>query len=197
MKTLAALITGLNQEQIAKIEQTGELEIQVDGVPFILVTEDVEILSADIPGYKVANEGKITVALDITLTSELKQEGIAREVVNRLQNLRKEMGLDVTDRIAVEIKNNEKLNDAINLYKTYICSQILAEVFTLVNQLDGGVSIEVEDVVTDVKLNFNQWFCRSLYFYLFYCGGFRNLFNNWFRRRLSSRLFLPQALPLF
>ena len=153
MKTLAALITGLNQEQIAKIEQTGELEIQVDGVPFILVTEDVEILSADIPGYKVANEGKITVALDITLTSELKQEGIAREVVNRLQNLRKEMGLDVTDRIAVEIKNNEKLNDAINLYKTYICSQILAEVFTLVNQLDGGVSIEVEDVVTDVKLS--------------------------------------------
>ncbi|MCC6684316.1 MAG: isoleucine--tRNA ligase [Bacteroidia bacterium] len=153
MKTLAALITQLNQEQIATIEQTGTLEVQAEGEPFVLVTEDVEILSADIPGYKVANEGKITVALDITLTPELKQEGIAREVVNRLQNLRKEMGLDVTDRIAVEIKGNEKLNDAINSYKTYICSQILAEVFTLVNQLDNGVSIEVEDVVTDVKLS--------------------------------------------
>ncbi len=153
MKALAALITQLSQEQIARIEQTGTLEVQAEGEPFVLVTEDVEILSADIPGYKVANEGKITVALDITLTPELKQEGIAREVVNRLQNLRKDMGLDVTDRIAVEIKGNEKLNDAINSYKTYICSQILAEVFTLVNQLDNGVSIEVEDVVTDVKLS--------------------------------------------
>jgi len=153
MKTLAALITQLSQEQIAKIEQTGELEVQAEGEPFVLVPEDVEILSADIPGYKVANEGKITVALDITLTPELRQEGIAREVVNRLQNLRKDMGLDVTDHIAVEIKSNEKLNDAINSYKTYICSQILAEVFTLVNQLDNGVSIEVEDVVTDVKLS--------------------------------------------
>ena len=153
MKTLAALITQLSQEQIAQMEQTGTLEVQAEGEPFVLVTEDVEILSADIPGYKVANEGKITVALDITLTPELKQEGIAREVVNRLQNLRKDMGLDVTDRIAVEIKGNEKLNDAINSYKTYICSQILAEVFTLVNQLDNGVSIEVEDVVTDVKLS--------------------------------------------
>lgn len=153
MKALAALITQLSQEQIAQMEQTGTLEVQAEGEPFVLVTEDVEILSADIPGYKVANEGKITVALDITLTPELKQEGIAREVVNRLQNLRKDMGLDVTDRIAVEIKGNEKLNDAINSYKTYICSQILAEVFTLVNQLDNGVSIEVEDVVTDVKLS--------------------------------------------
>ncbi|MBX7205473.1 MAG: isoleucine--tRNA ligase [Bacteroidia bacterium] len=153
MKALAALITQLSQEQITQIEQTGELEVQAEGEPFVLVSEDVEILSADIAGYKVANEGKITVALDITLTPDLKQEGIAREVVNRLQNLRKDMGLDVTDRIAVEIKSNEKLNDAINSYKTYICSQILAEVFTLVNQLDNGVSIEVEDVVTDVKLS--------------------------------------------
>jgi isoleucyl-tRNA synthetase len=92
------------------------------------------------------------VALDVNITPELKSEGIAREVVNRLQNLRKDLGFEVTDRISVEIKSHDFLNDAINSHKSYICTQILAETLTISDSLSGGVSIEVEDITTDVKL---------------------------------------------
>ncbi|MFA7378863.1 MAG: class I tRNA ligase family protein [Bacteroidia bacterium] len=152
MKALAALITQFNQEQISQLENSGRLDLTVDGEVFTLSVEDVEILSSDIPGYKVANEGKITVALDVNITPELKSEGIAREVVNRLQNLRKDLGFEVTDRISVEIKSHDFLNDAINSHKSYICTQILAETLTISDSLSGGVSIEVEDITTDVKL---------------------------------------------
>lgn len=152
MKALAALITQFSQEQISQLENSGGLDLTVDGEVFTLSVEDVEILSSDIPGYKVANEGKITVALDVNITPELKSEGIAREVVNRLQNLRKDLGFEVTDRISVEIKSHDFLNDAINSHKSYICTQILAETLTISDSLSGGVSIEVEDITTDVKL---------------------------------------------
>jgi isoleucyl-tRNA synthetase len=152
MKALAALITQFSQEQISQLENSGRLNLSVDGEEFTLSVEDVEILSSDIPGYKVANEGKVTVALDINITHELKSEGIAREVVNRLQNLRKDLGFEVTDRISVEIKSHDFLNDAINSHKSYICTQILAETLTISDSLSGGVSIEVEDITTDVKL---------------------------------------------
>lgn len=152
MKALAALITQFSQEQISQLENAGGLDLTVDGEVFTLSVEDVEILSSDIPGYKVANEGKITVALDVNITSELKSEGVAREVVNRLQNLRKDLGFEVTDRISVEIKSHDFLNDAINSHKSYICTQILAETLTISDSLSGGVSIEVEDITTDVKL---------------------------------------------
>lgn len=152
MKALATLITAFSQEQIAALEGEGKLDILVEGELFTLSADDVEILSTDIKGYKVANEGKITVALDVTITPELKSEGIAREVVNRLQNLRKDLGFDVTDRISVEIKSHDFLNDAINSHKSYICTQILADVFTLTDTVSEGVSIDVEDITTDVKL---------------------------------------------
>lgn len=152
MKALAALITQFNQDQISQLENSGKLDLTVEGEEFALSVEDVEILSSDIPGYKVANEGKVTVALDINITHELKSEGIAREVVNRLQNLRKDLGFEVTDRISVEIKSHDFLNDAINSHKSYICTQILAETLTISDSLSGGVSIEVEDITTDVKL---------------------------------------------
>ncbi|MBP9725412.1 MAG: isoleucine--tRNA ligase [Bacteroidia bacterium] len=152
MKALAALITQFNQGQISQLENSGKLDLTVEGEEFALSVEDVEILSSDIPGYKVANEGKVTVALDINITHELKSEGIAREVVNRLQNLRKDLGFEVTDRISVEIKSHDFLNDAINSHKSYICTQILAETLTISDSLSGGVSIEVEDITTDVKL---------------------------------------------
>ncbi len=152
MKALAALITQFNQEQISQLENSGRLDLAVDGEVFILSLEDVEILSSDIPGYKVANEGKVTVALDVNISTELKSEGIAREVVNRLQNLRKDLGFEVTDRISVEIKSHDFLNDAINSHKSYICTQILAETLTISDSVSGGVSIEVEDITTDVKL---------------------------------------------
>lgn len=152
MKALAALITQFNQEQISQLENSGRLDLSVDGDVFTLSVEDVEILSSDIPGYKVANEGKVTVALDVNITPELKSEGIAREVVNRLQNLRKDLGFEVTDRISVEIKSHDFLNDAINSHKSYICTQILAETLTISDSVSDGVSIEVEDITTDVKL---------------------------------------------
>lgn len=152
MKALAALITQFNQDQISQLENSGKLDLTVEGEEFALSVEDVEILSSDISGYKVANEGKVTVALDINITHELKSEGIAREVVNRLQNLRKDLGFEVTDRISVEIKSHDFLNDAINSHKSYICTQILAETLTISDSLSGGVSIEVEDITTDVKL---------------------------------------------
>lgn len=150
--TLLYYVPNFNQEQISQLENSGRLDLAVDGEVFILSLEDVEILSSDIPGYKVANEGKVTVALDVNISSELKSEGIAREVVNRLQNLRKDLGFEVTDRISVEIKSHDFLNDAINSHKSYICTQILAETLTISDSVSGGVSIEVEDITTDVKL---------------------------------------------
>ncbi|HSL87644.1 MAG TPA: class I tRNA ligase family protein, partial [Bacteroidales bacterium] len=126
MKNIGDAISSLTREEIVNFEKSGKRTFIVDGNEITLTTGDVEIISEDIPGWQVANEGKLTVALDITVTDELKYEGIAREFVNRIQNIRKESGFDVTDNINVLIEDHELVRNAINRHAGYIGSQTLA-----------------------------------------------------------------------
>lgn len=149
MKQIAAKVADFSQEDISQIEKEGGYQMDVDGEILDLVTEDFEIASEDIPGLIVASEDRITVALDITISDELKEEGIARELVNRIQNLRKDTGLEVTDRITLTVKKHDKIVDAINNNLPYICSETLADEFAWSNELkpEGGTAVEVADGV--------------------------------------------------
>ena len=111
---------------ISVFEKAGEFTFNIDGTEAVVELNDVEIISEDIPGWLVANEGNITVALDITVTDELKQEGIARELVNRIQNMRKSGGLEITDKICVIIEKNDETDKAVEVYGEYIAKQVLA-----------------------------------------------------------------------
>jgi isoleucyl-tRNA synthetase len=121
--------------------------LNLDSEILTLESSDVEISSEDIPGWLVATEGKITVALDITISPELLQEGIAREVVNRLQNLRKDSGLEVTDRIQVWMQHQDTVSQAIQKNLKYICNEILADSFEIIPTLtdDNAVSVEIDE----------------------------------------------------
>ena len=119
------------------MKTTGNHPITINGQQIILTTEDVEIISEDIPGWQVANEGKLTVALDITVSDDLRYEGIAREFVNRIQNIRKENGFDVTDKITVLIEDHEFVREAVKRHSGYIASQTLATAVTLTDSLKG------------------------------------------------------------
>ena len=127
MKLAAAAIGKLDQATIARLETEGVLEIDLDGETYALTREDVDIQAADIPGWEIASDGPLTVALDLTLTPELEREGLARELVNRIQNLRKGAGLEVTDRIKVTLSQNETLAAAVAVHGDYIRSEVLAD----------------------------------------------------------------------
>ena len=144
MKSIAATITAFSQSQINDLESAGRCELTVDGQPVEILVSDVEIATQDIPGWVVANEGSLTVALDITLTPELIEEGIARELVNRIQNIRKE-GFDVTDRISVTLENGE-WKSAVEHYRDYICNETLAERLEMVDSVEGDNVQTVEFV---------------------------------------------------
>ena len=145
MKDLAASIAELPQESILQLEQTGRLEMTVLGQAAEITTDDVEIFSEDIPGWLVANEGRLTVALDITVTDELRQEGIARELVNRIQNIRKSNGYEITDKIKVTIQSDEQINEVIEQYKSYISNQVLATSLVSANLTDG-IELDLDDL---------------------------------------------------
>ena len=136
MKDTAAAITSMSQQDILRFEQEKEFSLQVAGQPVRLTEEDVEILSEDIPGWQVASEGKLTVALDITLTEGLKDEGIAREFINRVQNLRKDRGFEVTDRIDLKVLNHASIQRSLINNKDYICAEILAASLDFVDRLE-------------------------------------------------------------
>jgi isoleucyl-tRNA synthetase len=155
MKEISAAFAGMSQQQIASLEREKQLSIKIAGEEIVLGPDDAEILSEDIPGWLVANEGRITVALDITITDELRQEGIAREFINRIQNLRKESGYDVTDKIRVEITRHPALNAAIEKHRDYIGSQTLAREIMLIDT-NGEDFREVEiddDIKTGMKIS--------------------------------------------
>ncbi len=115
--------------------------------------EDVEILSEDIPGWLVANEGRLTVALDVNVTKELKEEGIARELINRIQNLRKESDFDVTDKISLEIGRHEEITEAVEHFEAYISSQVLAEKITLTDTRDEQAKeVEIDEIRTFIRI---------------------------------------------
>ncbi|MDC1451929.1 isoleucine--tRNA ligase [Vicingaceae bacterium] len=137
MKQVAGAISQLSQDQISDLENNDKIELQFSDKTIELTTADVEISSEDIPGWLVAAEGKYTVALDVTLSEELIEEGVAREVVNRLQNFRKEAGFEVTDKINISLETSSELNEAIQNNKNYICSETLAENLSFVDKIEG------------------------------------------------------------
>jgi isoleucyl-tRNA synthetase len=150
MKGVAACMDHLSQEQIAELEEKGTLAISVEGQELTVEAADVDIISEDIPGWLVGNEGNLTVALDITLTDELRNEGMARELVNRIQNLRKKGGLEITDRIHVEIQPEETITKAIKGFGEYVSRQVLADEIRLVD--NDGQEVEFDDFKIHIKI---------------------------------------------
>ncbi len=138
MKQIAAAVNGFTQDDIKKLEQENEYKLDINGQEVIITPDDVDITTQDIPGWIVANQGNLTVALDISVTPELKQEGLARELVNRVQNIRKDMGLEVTDHIKLTVERNPETDDAFLAFNDYICSETLAET-TFVETLTDDV----------------------------------------------------------
>ncbi|MBP5771287.1 MAG: isoleucine--tRNA ligase [Bacteroidaceae bacterium] len=146
MKDVNAAVTALTQEQIAVLE-TGQLPLTLPtGDNITVELEDVEIFSEDIPGWTVANDGALTVALDITVTDELRNEGIARELIKRIQNLRKESGFEITDRITVELTHHPDTDRAVAAFGEYICGQVLADRLDITNQLERPVTLDLEGI---------------------------------------------------
>jgi isoleucyl-tRNA synthetase len=152
MKEVSGAINALSQEDIAAFENAGSFAIKVNGEKVLLNLEDVEIVSEDIPGWLVANEGSLTVALDIHITEELRQEGMARELINRIQNIRKESGFDVTDKIEVLIEKHELINEAVENHGNYIGSQTLASSILLKDTLENQASKRI-DIDEDIFIN--------------------------------------------
>ena len=153
MKQISTLIAAMEQSDIFEFEKNGRYQLNIGTEPIDLSLEDVEILSEDIPGWLVANEGHLTVALDINVTKELKEEGIARELINRIQNLRKESNFDVTDKITLAIGRHKEINEAVENFSQYIASQVLAEHIELTDEKDDKArDIEIDDIHTFIKI---------------------------------------------
>ncbi|PLB20618.1 isoleucine--tRNA ligase [Mariniflexile rhizosphaerae] len=152
MKAIASEVTNFSAEDINKIEQNGVLDIEVNGKNITLTLDDVEITSQDIEGWLVANEGNLTVALDITISEDLRMEGVARELVNRIQNLRKDSGFEVTDRIDVKLQNDAYIVTAINTNMSYIKAETLTEDLEIIDKLDNGIEIAFDDVNTKLYI---------------------------------------------
>jgi isoleucyl-tRNA synthetase len=152
MKSVAAAVDTLSQEQIAELEANGRLTIvPIDSVdPIEILTEDVEIISEDIPGWLVSNEGNLTVALEVELTDELRQEGMAREIINRIQNIRKDSGLEITDRIHITLAPNEEIQKAVAGYGDYIKTQVLADDITIAP--NEGVEVDFDEFKLNIKI---------------------------------------------
>ena len=157
MKEISSAIALLTPQEIVSFENNGSHPVTISGQPITLTLEDVEIISEDIPGWQVANDGKLTVALDITVSDDLRYEGIAREFVNRIQNIRKENGFDVTDKITVLIEDNEFVHEAVTRHAAYIGSQTLATIVNLVSKLtDHNTNdIEIDEVAVKVMVEKN------------------------------------------
>jgi len=148
MRFVAAELQKLSNEEIAKIEKEGSIKINVDGNEETISLNEVEISTQDIEGWLVANQGNLTVALDVTITDELKNEGIARELVNRVQNIRKDSGFEVTDRIRLFLKRDGILENAIQENAEYIKNETLTNELIFKDVIENGNNIEFDDVKT-------------------------------------------------
>ena len=153
MKSIANAIRNFSKEEISKIELDGKIPIELDGKMINLELSDVEISSKDIEGWLVANEGSITVALDVTISEDLRKEGVARELINRIQNARKDRGLEVTDRIKLTILKFGDLQESIDNNKEYIMSETLTEELVFVDQLIDGLDIEFDTIKSKILIN--------------------------------------------
>jgi len=155
MKDISAAISEMKQEEITRFESSGSFTIEAGGQKIELQSSDVEIISEDIPGWLVANEGKLTVALDITVTDELRYEGIARELVNRIQNIRKDSGYEVTDKIVIVLEDKDFIREAVNRHSSYISGQTLATSVGLAVKPEGKdiKEIEIDDIAILISVS--------------------------------------------
>ena len=153
MKSVAANMSALSQDEIAQLEKDGHIDLNIDGQTATVDAADVEIISEDIPGWLVSNEGNLTVALEVELTPELKKEGMARELINRIQNLRKDNGLEITDRVVVTIAPNAEAEEAVESYGEYIKSQVLANDIIIAN--NDGTEVDFDDFKLNIKVEKN------------------------------------------
>jgi isoleucyl-tRNA synthetase len=143
-------MASLSQDQIAQLETEGSIKLDIEGEEAVVETSDVEIISEDIPGWLVSNEGNLTVALEIELTDELLNEGMARELINRIQNIRKESGLEITDRVAVTVASNEQTDKAIAEYADYIKTQVQADELNI--GVNDGEAVDFDDFTLNIKV---------------------------------------------
>ena len=150
MKQVAARMDTLSQDEIAALEATGEFNFDLEGQPIKVEAADVEIISEDIPGWLVSNEGNLTVALEVELTEDLRREGMARELINRIQNLRKETGLEITDRISVVIEPNKEAEAAVSSFGELIKTQVLANDITLAE--NNGTDVEFDEFSLHIEI---------------------------------------------
>ena len=149
MKSVNETVTNMSQEQISQLEKNGNITLQVEGVDALIELADVEIFSEDVPGWTVANEGALTVALDVEVTDALRREGVAREIVKKIQAVRKESGFDITDRISVVVSSNEASDAAVEEFKEYICNQVLADSLVIGN-VENGEDVELDGYTVKV-----------------------------------------------
>ena len=150
MKGIAAAMSALEQEQIADLEKNGTIALNVEGNDVVVEAADVEIISEDIPGWLVSNEGNLTVALEVELNDELRREGMARELINRIQNLRKENNFEITDRVNVEVSPNQEVENAVSSFADYIKGQVLAD--TIVVADNDGAEVEFDEFKLNIKV---------------------------------------------
>ncbi|MGI5974499.1 MAG: isoleucine--tRNA ligase [Paludibacter sp.] len=152
MKDIAAAVNNFGKTEISTIEKSGKFDLVIGGEKVEILADDVEIFTEDMPGWLVTNDGKLTVALDITVTDDLLREGIARELVNRIQNLRKSSGFEITDKIRIEIVKHDAINGAVENFGEYIASQTLASSIQLVDSIDAPVELDLEDYIVSIKI---------------------------------------------
>jgi isoleucyl-tRNA synthetase len=152
MKEIAAAFGSLDKHAISEIERNGQYKLQLPTGDVLIEAEDAEIITEDMPGWMVANEGKLTVALDITVTEALLREGIARELVNRIQNIRKSSGFEITDKIVVEIESCEEINGAVEEYGNYIATQTLANSVVIKAEVSNATELDFEDYFVKVSV---------------------------------------------
>lgn len=152
MKAVAAAVANMSQADIATLEAEGSLTLQVEGEPALIELADLEISTKDVPGWTVASDGALTVALDVNVTDELRREGWAREVVKRIQTKRKESGFEITDRIIVKVSQNEQVEDVVNNFSSYISEQVLADKLLMVEGLESGELLDLKDFVTYISV---------------------------------------------
>ena len=150
MKTVAAAIDSLDQAGIALLEKQGFIELTLENQPVTIEAQDVEIISEDIPGWRVSNEGNLTVALEVELTDELRNEGMARELINRIQNIRKDSGLEITDHINVVISPDATIEAAVNQFADYIKTQVLADTLNIAD--NDGSAIDIDELAVKIKV---------------------------------------------
>jgi len=151
MKGIAAQMNTLSQEQIASLESLGNISLIVDNQEITIDRDDVEIVSEDMPGWLVANEGNLTVALEVEISDELRKEGLARELINRIQNMRKDSGFEITDHIKVVVSPNQQVSEAVEMFKDYICSQVLADELNVAE--NAGVETEIDDIKLFIQVD--------------------------------------------